>query len=259
MACMTNTICSYERGKTLVMQRGQKSPEDASQRSDKRISRTGDCQRVTALPRREGIGRPVVALSIVILVLGGTLGLVLVSPQSVMKEQTTTTTVTSTLTPTQQAVEMASDSFAQHLALFTSRNVSALVAQYEPTANVTWIGLSCWSGIYPNAGNSSGDLTKLLNIFFDNTKTFLGYQGFDAVFVGNITRTSVITTTGGSFIVNSTFGLLGQASTGNFTATVSAQDSYAYSRTNDTWLISQETWHFLTYHIPDNVLICAIT
>jgi len=211
---------------------------------------------VTALPRREGIGRPVVGLSIVILVLAGTLGLVLVSPQSIMKEQTTIT-VTSTVTPTQQEVGTISDSFVQHLVLFTSRNVSAIVAQYEPSANVTWNGLSCWSGVYANAANS-GDLTTLLNIFFDNTKTALGYQGFSAVFVGNVTRTSVGTTTDGSFIVNSTFGLLGQASVGNFTAIVSAQDSYVYSRTSGTWLISQETWHFLTYYIPPEVLICAI-
>ncbi|MDA4117981.1 MAG: hypothetical protein OK455_06520, partial [Thaumarchaeota archaeon] len=115
---------------------------------------------------------------------------------------TTTTSVASTVTSTRQAVDIVRDSFVQHLALFTSRNVSAIVAQYQPSANVTWNGLTCWSGIYPNSGNSSGDLTKLLSIFFDNTKTLLGYQGFDAVFVGNVTRTSITTMTDGSFIVN---------------------------------------------------------
>jgi hypothetical protein len=163
-----------------------------------------------------------------------------------------------TVTPTQQAVDVVSHSFLQHLVLFTSRNVSVIVAQYESSANVTWNGLSCISGTYSNAGNS-GDLTELLNIFFDNTKApLVGYEGLNAVFVGNVTRTIVTSMANGSLIVNSTFGLLGQASTGNFTATVSAQDSYAYSTTSGTWLISQETWHFLTHYIPPDVLMCAI-
>ncbi|MDA4123374.1 MAG: hypothetical protein OK456_09370 [Thaumarchaeota archaeon] len=210
------------------------------------------------MPQRAGIGRAIIALSIVILVLAGTLGLILVAPQSIIKEQTitTTTTVTSTVTPTQQ--EIVGDSFLQHLVVFSSMNVSAIIAQYEPSANVTWSGQACLGGIYPISGNN-GNFSESLKILFDETKTLLGFQGFNAVFVGNVTRPTITTMTNGSMIVNSSFDLVGQAQTGNFTATVSAQDSYAYSTTSGTWLISQETWHFVPSYIPPDVLICTIT
>jgi hypothetical protein len=207
-------------------------------------------------PQRVAIGKAIIGLSVITLVLAGALGFVLVTFQSMVK--TVTSTETSTVTPTQQAVDIVGDRFVQHLVVFTSMNVSAIVAQYEPSANVTWEGQMCLGGIYSDAGSSDGDLTKLLNIFFDKTKTGLGLQGFNAVFVGNVTRPTITAMTNGSVIVNSTFGLVGQAPTGNFTATVSAQDSYAYSTTSGTWLISQETWHFAPHYIPPDVLICAI-
>jgi hypothetical protein len=201
------------------------------------------------------IDKASVALFAITLVLVCALGLVLIEPRSIMKEQTTTdtTTITSTTTPTQTTSDTASDSFAQHLLLFSSRNVSAILSGYEPSANVTWENLPCLGGIYPIAGNN-GNFTQGLDIFFGNNKVVLGFQ---TVFVGNLTRTTMTRVSNGSVLLNSTFGIVGLASTGNFTATVSAQDSYTYSTTRGTWLISQETWHFLTYDIPPNALLCT--
>jgi hypothetical protein len=49
-------------------------------------------------PQRVAIGKPVIALSVITLVLAGALGLVLVAPQSIMHPATTTTTTTTTRT-----------------------------------------------------------------------------------------------------------------------------------------------------------------
>jgi hypothetical protein len=97
--------------------------------------------------------------------------------------------------------------------------------------------LFCWSGLYPDAGNSSGDLAKLLNIFFDKNQTPYSATMLQAVFVGNMTRMSVTEMANGS-VVNSTFGLVGEAHEGSFTAMVSAQDLYTHSTTNDIWMIT---------------------
>ena len=193
----------------------------------------------------------------VILVLAGTLGLVLVTPQSILREETTTTTttVTSTATPTQQVVNVVEGSFAQHLVLFTTRNVSGIVSQYEPNANVTWENLSCFSGIYSNQSS----ITLLLNVVFGYKPPVIGSPlapyGFS---LANVTQTRITALTNGSVLVNSSFGLVAQHAQGNFTDTVSAQDLYSYSEASGTWLISQESWHFLSSYTPSDV-ICVIT
>jgi hypothetical protein len=119
-----------------------------------------------------------VALSAIALILAFTLGFVLLDPQSIMKEQTTTsiTTVTSTASPTQPIAEAVEDSFAQHLLFFSSRNVSAIVSGYEPSANVTRESLPRFlDGIYTISGNN-GNFSQGLDIFCGNHKGVLGFQ-----------------------------------------------------------------------------------
>jgi hypothetical protein len=199
------------------------------------------------MPQRTAIGRAIIVLSIVILVVVGTLGLVLVTPQSVMKEQTTTTTmtVTSTATPTQLAGSVVGDSFAEHLLLFSSRNVSAIVSQYETNATVQWNGAYCFSGIYAGAGF----ITLNLNLFLIKYTNLLD--------IGNVTLMTTTTAANGSVMVNSSFNMVGQSRTyySNFTSDISAQDTYVYSTTVSAWLISHEIWEFTEFNSAGNVLL----
>ncbi|MGH9919675.1 MAG: hypothetical protein ACRD6W_12530, partial [Nitrososphaerales archaeon] len=118
------------------------------------------------MPQEGGIGKAIVALAIVALILVAALGLVLVaSSQSKAKAVTvtTTTTTTTTVIPAQQAAEAVSSAFFQHMLLYGSGNVSAIVSQYQPNANVTWFGkpLSCLSGFYSDTTN----IGLLMNFF----------------------------------------------------------------------------------------------
>jgi hypothetical protein len=160
-------------------------------------------------------------------------------------------TENTTITSAQRASELAlvSDNFANHLLVFSSGNVSAIISQYEPSASVTWEHFACLSGIYPISGNN-GSFTDGLDTFFNKV------QGLDAVFIGNVSGVTTTSLPNGSLRVNSTFGLRGQGPVGNFTATVSAQDTYTYSASSGTWLISQETWNFMSPGIR-NVFFCA--
>jgi hypothetical protein len=184
-------------------------------------------------PQRIAVGKVVIALSIVALVLAALLGFVVVTSQSMVK----TVTVTTTVVPAQQAAEMVGDSFAQHMLSLTSGNVSAIVSQYEGNANVTWIGHGgfCLAGLYAGSGD-------IMILFGD----FVG-QVAPALVMGNLTWT-VTAEANGSMAVNSTFDFAGHGpANGIANGTVSAQDSYAYSTTKSAWLISQETWDFLTF------------
>ena len=187
-------------------------------------------------PQRIAVGRVVIALSIVALALAALLGLVVVTSQSMVK----TVTLTTTVVPTQQAAEIVGDVFAQHMLSLTSGNVSAIVSQYERNANVTWMGQRdfgdfCYAGLY--AGSN------VMTLFVD----FLD-RVTPALVIGNVTRI-VTAEANGSVVVNSTFGFAGNGPTnGIVNGTVSAEDSYAYSTTNGAWLISQETWDFITFN-----------
>jgi len=148
--------------------------------------------------------------------------------------------VTTTVTPTQQAADiMVGDGFAQHLLSFSSGNVSAVVSQYEGNATVTWMGHGeefCFlAGLY--AG--SNDIRILFGVFLGRVAP--------ALEIGNATWT-VTPEANGSVVVNSTFDFAGHGPVyGVANGTVSAQDTYVYSTTNGAWLVSQETWDFLTF------------
>ncbi|HEV2390684.1 MAG TPA: hypothetical protein VGS04_08175 [Nitrososphaerales archaeon] len=146
---------------------------------------------------------------------------------------------------------MVGGSFDRHLLLFTTRNVSAIVSQYESNANITWWNVECFSGIYSNQTT----IALLMNFVFGYKLPTIGSplapHGFS---VDNVTQTRIVSLANGSVLVNSTFGLAAQHAQGNFNATISAQDLYSYSETGGTWLISEESWHFLSSAIPPDVM-----
>jgi len=186
----------------------------------------------------------VISLSIIALVLAAALGIVLVERPSLVR--TVTSTDTTTVIPSQEAESMVSEVFALHLLSFTSANVSSIVSQYGGNANVTWIGHGgfCYSGLY--AG--SGEIMTLLGDFLGKVTPELA--------MGNVTRT-VTAEANGSMVVSSTFDFAARGPNyGIVNGTVSAQELYAYSAANGAWLISQETWDFLTF--SSQFAVCPI-
>jgi hypothetical protein len=189
------------------------------------------------MPQRAAISKAVIALSVTSLVLATALGVSLsVSSQSTPRTITETSTrtltqirvetstVNETLTTTVTPAQIVNQSFYEHLISFSTGNLSAIVSQYEPNANVTWQQASCFSGLY----SGTHIITQLLNA----TRPWP---------IQNATVSSIATLPNDSVSVNSTFSLAVK----NFNAMVSAQDTYSYSSPSNTWLISQETWHFL--------------
>ncbi len=146
----------------------------------------------------------------------------------------------STTSTTAPAVDLVNSSFADHMRMLESRNVSAILGQYEANATVTWTGRAAGlTGLYIGSQN----IGILLNdsLFRPNGTSFF--------VVGNVTQ-GVLDASRGSALVNSSFGFQGRNSIwGNFSGSVSAQDNYAYSVASGGWLISQETWNFLSFNV----------
>jgi len=162
--------------------------------------------------------------------------------------KTTTATSTTTVSASLDAYDQVANSFADHMLFISSRNASAIVSQYEANATVTWSGKNNAGGL---AGFYNG--TKVIFILMNNS--FIGRGSSFAI--GNVTH-SIVDVSDDSAMVNSSFALLGQsgvASMGNFNGTVSAQDFYVYSAANGGWLISQETWNFLSFNARGPLII----
>jgi len=163
--------------------------------------------------------------------------------------ETETVTKTSTVTATEKVVDQISASFANHMLLYVSRNVTAIVSQYEGNATLTWTGSATNFARTYNGGaglagtyNGTGSITTLLESFFGKFSTGTGVN----FIIANVTRTIAVTAND-SALVNSSFGFAGVPTiNGDIIGTVSAQDSYAYSATSGAWLISRETWNFTT-------------
>jgi len=184
--------------------------------------------------QRKAVGRQIIALVIIIIALAIALVSVVFDSGSMVR----TVTVTTTVPPTQQATAMVDGSFAQHMVLLSTGNVSAIVSQYETNANVTWTGKSqCYDGFY----NGTGYITELMDAFL--------LSGTPALAIGNVTMTTT-SETNGTVLVNSEFGFAspGPSGGGMVNGTVSAQDLYGYSATRGAWLISQESWDFLSFN-----------
>jgi hypothetical protein len=163
-----------------------------------------------------------------------------------------TKTVTTTVISTQGATGLVSGLYAEHILLLDSRNVSAIVNQYEDNATIVWTSeaqCECNSldGTYTGAANITLLMKQLLfgtdaNGFSFGTKSFVAE---------NLTE-SVAVASNGSVTVDSTFGIMEQSiASGKINGTASAGDSYTYSTASGAWLISRETWDFLSYSVQN--------
>lgn len=143
---------------------------------------------------------------------------------------------TTSSVPVDLTTQTVEGSFSLHMQDFASDNVSSIVSRYLPNATVTWTGnADCFDGYYVGTGN----ITKLMDVFVKTAPDLL---------VGNLVTAA--TDRDGSVLVNSTFGFAsaGSAAVASTNGTVFAQDTYLYSAATRSWLISQETWNFLTFN-----------
>jgi hypothetical protein len=148
---------------------------------------------------------------------------------------TTTGLSTVTVSTSGSAYDQVADSFANHMLSLSERN-----------ATVTWVGAVDEYGL---AGLYNRTEIPLLM-----RESFIG-KGTSFT-MGNLTL-AITVISADSATVNSTFEIFGQglyvaAIPGPvytaFNATVSAEDSYAYSTPNNAWLISNETWSFTSFN-----------
>ncbi len=158
---------------------------------------------------------------------------------------TTTATSTSTSTVTVHAVtDQVAAIYASHLLSFGSRNASELAGQYEENASLLWIGR-----IEGLQGNYTGQDIHTLYAYWTAHSLVL--------YVTNESQPKMqVEATGGgnsaeSVTVNSTFIFGGESTiVGAFNGTVAAETVYVRLGPGDSsasWLISQETWDFLSY------------
>ena len=107
------------------------------------------------------------------------------------------------------------------------------------TPLIVWTGEALGlAGIY----NGTSNIGLLFNASFFGPRS-------TALAVGNVTQT-ILAASDDSAVVNSSFTFLGSSSLeGNFSGSVSALDYYTYSAASGSWLISQETWNFLSYSV----------
>jgi len=137
-----------------------------------------------------------------------------------------------------QVVEMVNSSFEDHLLSVGSRNVTALLSEYEHNATIVWTGAA--PGLF-NSANGPAAITYQWKFFFGAMTQFV---------IGNETQTIQPTWNGSVVTVDSTFDLAGHSNAyGEFSGTVNAQDSYAPPTTGGPWLIAQETFDFIHYHV----------
>jgi hypothetical protein len=159
---------------------------------------------------------------------------------------TTTELSTVTVSTSASAYDQVADSFANHMLFLSERNATAIASQYAGNATVTWveaIGEYGLAGLYNRT-----EIPLLMRVSFIGKGT--------SFTTGNLTL-AITVISADSATVNSTFEIFGQgfyvaAIPGPvytaFNATVSAEDSYAYSMPNNAWLISNETWSFTSFN-----------
>ena len=137
-----------------------------------------------------------------------------------------------------QVVAAVSNSFENHMQLIASRDISALLGEYERNASLTWTG---------DSPGFQGSYTGTTSIKYE-FKTTLGDLFAPILSISNETQ-SVIATGGASAQVSSAFSFNGTSGMmGGFDGAVLAQDSYSYSSAGG-WLISRETWNFTRFNI----------
>jgi outer membrane protein assembly factor BamB len=185
-------------------------------------------------PPARGIGRyKVVAAAIVIAALVVLTAIAILPAR--LGSSSTSSGVDLKKTSTGIDTAIVESSFADHMQWLSSRNLSAIDSQYASNATVTWAGqVAGLTGNYSGAGN--------IRILMGS---FLGK--FISISIGNVTLGKVVVSDDLA-TVNSSFALVGEDPVlGNVSATISAEDSFAYSASSGAWLISQEVWDFLSY------------
>jgi len=138
------------------------------------------------------------------------------------------------------AAALVNSSFAAHISLLASKNIPAIVNQYEPNATVYWAGDAI--GLADEYVGAH-DITLLLNSSFfrpNSTASFV---------IGNVTQV-FLTASGQSGLLNSSFTVYGRNSVwGNYSGSISATDRFVAPAAAGNWLISQETWNFKSFNI----------
>jgi hypothetical protein len=124
--------------------------------------------------------------------------------------------------------------FTQHLSSFASENTTLLVRDYTPNATLAWVGTTRGLG---GTYNTTAQIGQFYSTFFSKITN---------VSVKN--STIAVQIVGSGAVVNGTFNLLGggpqvQTISGEVTARV------AYVHVNGAWMISSETWEFLSLNI----------
>jgi hypothetical protein len=159
---------------------------------------------------------------------------------------TTTELSTVTVSTSGSPYDQVADSFANHMLSLSKRNATEIASQYAEDATVTWVGAIDEYGL---AGLYNRTEIPLLM-----RESFIG-KGTSFT-MGDLTL-AITVISADSATVNSTFEIFGQglyvaAIPGPvytaFNATVSAEDSYAYSTPNNAWQISNETWSFTSFN-----------
>jgi hypothetical protein len=153
------------------------------------------------------------------------------------------TSITTSTGGSASSTVTVSGAFSYHMRLLASRNISAIINQYQGSGNITWTGhTGGLSGFY----NGTNNMGLLLRAFLGHARSFI---------IGNLSR-PVLSQTDNSATVNSSIDFHGQdTALGNFSGAVASQDFFVYIAANNTWLISQEVWNFhsLEYQFPIGV------
>lgn len=160
--------------------------------------------------------------------------------------------VTTTVTSTQKPTGLVSGLFAEHILALESRNVSAVVGQYERNATIKWTsegdcGCNSLDGSYSGTSNMT-QLMRWLLLGIDAKNYSFGTQSLT---IENLSQT-VRTTSERVIEVDYGFAIMEHSvALGQINGTVSAQDLYTYSSATRTWSISSETWDYMTYKVQD--------
>jgi hypothetical protein len=124
--------------------------------------------------------------------------------------------------------------FTQHLSRFASENATLLLRDYSPNATLAWVGTTRGLG---GTYNTTAQIGQFYSTFFSKITN---------VSVKN--STIAVQIVGSGAVVNGTFNILGggpqvQTISGEVTARV------AYVDVNGVWMVSSETWEFLSLNL----------
>lgn len=146
-----------------------------------------------------------------------------------------------TLEDNAQASNVTSEvraAFARHLQNFSTANATLLSEDYTPGATLIWTG---------NARNLEGEYANasVIKEFFSHY-----FLVFSSVSVKNATYSVQEVKSG--VAVNGSLELLGGATSGQ-SMMASANTSTTYVRDDGNWVISSETWTFVTFFLEGNL------